>query len=375
MPYSTEYRPELILATTDGLGPAGIESLIEKFGSADIVCTQTAAALGNAGLNSAVAEAIAQPDEARLSNAARWLDDDRHWLVMKDDAFYPSLLAEVARAPRHLFVAGDPEIISLPQIAIVGSRNATQGGIDNAHQFGTALASAGLTICSGLAEGIDAAAHQAALDADRPTVAVCGTGPDRIYPRKNEALARSIYENGALVSEFAPGTGVHKSNFPRRNRIISGLSLGTLLVEAGSRSGAIITARYAMEQGREVFAIPGSIHSPQSKGCHQLIRNGAKLVETSAHILEELASLAYASISDINSVDRPVSAENLPTTAPDPSHSELMLAMGWDPVSIDTLVSQTGLTADEVSSMLLIMELEDQVELLAGGLYQKRNIS
>ena len=234
-------------------------------------------------------------------STASWLERPDAHLLTPADAGYPQLLREISRPPAQLFVRGNVAALALPQLAIVGSRSATPGGTETAHAFARHLAARGFCITSGLAEGIDAAAHQGALAAGGRTLAVCGTGPDIVYPRQHERLADEIVAaGGAIVAEFAPGTPVLRSNFPRRNRLISGLSVGTLVIEAGIRSGALITARHALEQGREVFAIPGSIHNPVARGCHHLIRHGAKLVETAADIVDELGSL-LASLSAMDS--------------------------------------------------------------------------
>ena len=302
-----------------------------------------------------------------------WLDSPDAHLVTPADAGYPALLREIASPPPQLFVRGNVAALSLPQLAIVGSRNATPAGAETAHSFALHLAAGGFCITSGLAEGIDAAAHRGALAARGRTLAVCGTGPDIVYPRQHESLADEIVAaGGAIVSEFAPGTPVYRANFPRRNRLISGLSVGTLVVEAGARSGALITARHAMEQGREVFAIPGSIHNPVARGCHQLIRNGAKLVETAADILEELGGL----LASLRLPDAPVCEGTLPE-APDSAaetdteYAQLLVAMGWDPVDADSLVARSGLTIGEVSSMLLMLELQGSVRALSSGRYQR----
>ncbi len=269
-----------------------------------------------------------------------------------------------------LFVRGRVDALSLPQLAIVGSRNATPGGCETARRFAAHLARAGLCITSGLAIGIDAAAHAGALDANAATIAVCATGPDEVYPRRHARLADSIAARGAIVTEFPPASPPRRERFPQRNRLISGMSVGTLVVEAGLRSGALITARCASEQGREVFAVPGSIHNPTARGCHRLIRDGAKLVETAQDIIEELPAI-------LGGVDERV-GQNTGDAAPvqvsdrDPEYQRLLELMGWDPVTADVLVNRSGLTPEEVSSMLLILELEGWVEPLAGGLYQQR---
>jgi len=343
--------------------------------------------LAHHGDASSLAAAMAAPDPARMAAALAWLEggNDRH-LISITDPRYPRLLAATQTAPVALFVRGDPDCLSLPQLGIVGSRKATAAGMENAEAFAAHLAGCGLVVTSGLALGIDTAAHGGALAAKGRTIAVLGTGPERIYPRTNEALAARIAtEGGALVSEFLPGVPALKENFPRRNRIISGLSLGTLVVEAGIQSGALITARRAIEQGREVFAIPGSIHNPLAKGCHRLIREGAKLVESAEHILEELGpllSLTQASLragddhptrsskSD-EAVDRRLRAAMPETRERDIDYGKLLDALGWDPATVDMLVLRSGLTAGEVSSMLLILELDGTVQPLAGGRYQR----
>lgn len=289
------------------------------------------------------------------------------------DAGYPALLREIPRPPPQLFIRGAVAALSLPQLAIVGSRNATPAGAETARDFASHLAARGFCITSGLAEGIDAAAHRGALAVGGRTVAVCGTGPDIVYPRHHESLAAEIIATGgAIVSEFAPGTAVHRGNFPRRNRLISGLAVGTLVVEAGVRSGALITARHALEQGRDVFAIPGSIHNPVARGCHRLIRNGAKLVETAADIVEELGGL----LAMLGMDDAPERAESTPEATDCPvenaaEYAGLLAAMAWDPVDADTLVARSGLTIGDVSSMLLLLEMQGWVRALSGGRYQR----
>jgi DNA processing protein len=292
-------------------------------------------------------------------------------LLTPADAGYPALLREIPDPPPLLYVRGNVDALSLPQLAIVGSRSATPSGTETAHSFAAHLAARGFTITSGLAEGIDAAAHRGALAGAGTTIAVCGTGLDIVYPRQHVELAAQIVAaGGAVVSEFAPGTPVYRANFPRRNRLISGLSVGTLVVEASLRSGALITARHAMEQGREVFAIPGSIHNPVARGCHRLIRNGAKLVETAEDIVEELRGLLEglraAGAADETASDRADTAGE-----PDAQYAHLLAAMAWDPVDADSLVTRSGLTIGEVSSMLLMLEMQGYVRPLSGGRYQR----
>ncbi len=364
----------LRLALTPGIGTRTLEGLLEHFGNVRAIGKASPAELKAAGLGEATAAALVSPDPDVVDRSERWLAGaDQHFLHWQDPR-YPELLLASGQAPPGLFVAGDPQVLNLPQLAIVGSRSATPGGVETAQQFARVLADAGIVITSGLAQGIDAAAHRGALSAVGQTIAVLGTGPDLNYPRQHAELAEQIRSHGALATELPPGTEAHKHQFPRRNRIISGLALGTLVVEAGARSGSLITARYAGEQGREVFAIPGSIHSPLSKGCHQLIRQGAKLVETANDIIEELGALAGAlaksrSPSSVATQTKTVAAE---IDNGDEDYIKLLNSMGHDPLSIDQLAERTGLTAGELSSMLLILELDGRVDTLPGGRFQQR---
>jgi DNA processing protein len=282
-------------------------------------------------------------------------------LLTLADEDYPPLLLQTADPPAVLYVRGRAELLRHPAIAIVGSRSPTAGGVSNAEAFAQALSEAGLTAISGLALGIDAAAHRGALRAVSSSVAVCGTGLDRVYPARNRELARQLAEQGALVSEFPLGTPPVASNFPRRNRIISGLSSGCLVVEAAIHSGSLITARQALDQGREVFAIPGSIHSPLAKGCHWLIKQGAKLVESAQDILEELGQPVPQSQRG---------SEPAPLRLTD-EHQRVLAAMGFEPVDLDTLCARGGLTPDSASAMLLTLELEGTITRLPGGLFQR----
>ena len=301
---------------------------------------------------------------------------DRDWLVEHDvalmpvtDPDYPGLLRELSDPPLALFLRGDRSLLNLPQLAIVGSRNASTGGLDNARRFARYLAANGLIVTSGLAQGIDAAAHEGAL-AGGTTIAVTGTGLDRVYPARHRDLAHRIAHEGLLVTEFPPGTPPLPGNFPRRNRIIAGLSLGTLVVEATLKSGSLITARLASEAGREVFAIPGSIHNPQARGCHSLIRQGAKLVETGEHIVEELAS-QLGLLAGTGGTGCPDIAETKTTSDMDPDHKTLLELMGYDPISPDELVEKSRYSAAEISSMLLLLELQGHVSSETGGLFTR----
>ncbi len=360
----------LVLALASGVRGPALRILLDRFGDAKNIVTASSSSLLAAGLTERSARDIANPDSHKLGLCEHWLSAPNHHAVTWADARYPVLLAQTHDAPPLLFVRGNAETLSLPQFAIVGSRNATPGGRETARQFAQHLSHGGFCITSGLALGIDAAAHRGALDAGNSTVAVFGTGPDEVYPRTHESLADEIEMNGALVSEFPPESPVRRAQFPQRNRIISGMAVGTLVVEAGLRSGALITARLAGEQGREVFAIPGSIHNPMAKGCHQLIRSGAKLVETANDIMEELPGI-------LGSLAQPVQQNIAPETGPgeteiDPEYRRLLALMAWDPVTVNSLVERSGLTAEEVSSMILILELDGRIDSLTGGRYLQR---
>jgi len=297
--------------------------------------------------------------------STEWVQDPHNHLIAIGDDHYPELLGQISRPPSELFVRGEPGLLQMPALAIVGSRNPTQAGARNAFEFARHLGSMGFCIVSGLAEGIDTAAHRGALDAGAATVAFLGHGIDRVYPASNRDLAHEIAAHGALVSEFPLGTHPGRENFPQRNRLISGVSLGTLVVEAARRSGSLITARFAGEQGREVFALPGSIHNPLARGCHQLIRQGAKLVETADDIVAELAPLASHLLQ--NSLE---STANEPAgKTDDEEYVQLKKYLSHDPIGVDELVNNSGLTIEQVSSMLLILELEGVVEPLSGGRY------
>ena len=327
--------------------------------------------LGAAGLNPQTCQRLEHPDRALLERQQAWLATAGHHLLPLGTPGYPALLRELPDPPLALWVRGNPSILTEPQLALVGSRNPTQGGLDNAHNFARALTRAGLTITSGLALGIDGAAHTGAVDSGAPTIAVLGCGADIVYPRQHERLARRIATRGALVSEYPPGTAAQRHHFPCRNRIIAGLALGTLVVEASRQSGALITARRAGDYGREVFAIPGSIHNPMARGCHQLIRQGATLVEEEADILHELAPQLGPFLTAVDGgagrpADRGDALAKLSR-----EQRELLKVMGFDPVGLMHLTKRSGLTAAELSSMLLVLELEGFVEALPGERYSR----
>jgi len=306
----------------------------------------------------------------------RWAEEDDHHLLCPADTLYPLLLKEIPDPPPVLFARGDVSLLAVPQLAIVGARRATPLGLENAEAFACSLAQAGLCITSGLAQGVDAASHRGALKAGGKTIAVMGTGISRIYPAVHRQLAKDILANGGLLlSEFPIDAGPASWHFPQRNRIISGLSLGVLIVEAALKSGSLITARMALEQGREVFAIPGSIHNPLARGCHQLIRQGAKLVETAADVIEELGSL-HASL--VLKASQPLSSRE--PSQPDmggqlcfdPSDlsskdCQLLEQIDYAPTPLDVIVLRSGLTIGELSSILLSLELKGLVRSVAGG--------
>ncbi|GAB3102500.1 DNA-processing protein DprA [Lysobacter terrae] len=380
---------EALLRLAAAGGPTGVRrALLERLGPPSAALAAGVSAWRASGLLDAQIDALLAPDALRLRAAHVWLAQPGHHLLACTDPDYPPLLRRSPNAPLALFVAGDPTLLWRASIAIVGSRAATPGGRDNAALFARTLVAAGFCIVSGLASGIDAAAHEAALDASGATVAVLGTGPDVPYPRSHTGLHARIVRSGAIVSEHLPGTGARAEHFPSRNRILAGLALGTLVVEAAQRSGALITARLAAEAGREVFALPGSIHNPYARGCHRLIRDGAALVETPAEVTAALASAAAELAGDLRLRLRdPISASpHLAETGhgegstqsanglegQDANYQTLWKALGHDPTDMDQLVVRTGLTPAELSSMLLIMELDGRVTTQHGRYHRSR---
>lgn len=367
-----DVRAWLTLLRAPGLGASAIRQRIAQHGTAPAVLAH---AKRDAQISDAARSWLAQPDEAQIDRDVAWLDAPRHHLVTIDDDDYPVLLINAQNPPPALFVAGDPALLWMPQIAIVGARKASTIGLENARAFAKAFVQAGDAVTSGLAEGIDGAAHTAALDAGGITIAVLGTGPDVVYPRHHGALAERIVEHGALVSEFPPGVEGRPEFFPRRNRIIAGLSLGTLVVEAGLKSGSLITARSANEQGREVFALPGSIHNPMARGCHQLIRDGAKLIETAQEVIDELHGVGSLLAADLRrrlGSDETRSPANVRSVRDDdPDYVKLLSALDEQPCALDELVERTALAAAALSSMLLVLEL-DGVVVAENGRYARR---
>ena len=372
-------RSWLALTHVPNLGPVRIHSLLEAFDNPAVILSAGRSAWKEAGLSEKMIENLSAPDWDKVDADLKWLEQENTNILTLDDERYPPMLKNIPDAPPILYTLGQAEILKLPQIAIVGSRNPTHSGKDIAHDFAAYLTSMGLSVTSGMAMGIDAAAHQGALDSMKKspvghgfTVAVTGTGLDRVYPAIHRDLAHNIAENGVLISEYAPGTPPLPGNFPRRNRIISGLSMGVLVVEAAVQSGSLITARLAIEQGREVFAVPGSIHHPLAKGCHVLIRQGAKLVETAQHILEELGGF----VEMLNEKDPAtgLNKENSQSETDsvfhvDDEYKEVLKCIGFEPTSVDKVVERSGLTADAVCSMLLVLELQGYVTALSGGYY------
>jgi len=334
-------------------------TLLREFHDPGAILAASSAQLSQHVPANVAAAVLASVDHTAFEATRRWIDDPEHHVVAWDDGDYPQALLDIGHAPPVIFFVGQRQLLNRPALAIVGSRYATPQGQANAREFAKALATAGLTIVSGLALGIDAAAHEGALGTDASTLAVIGTGADRIYPARNRELARRIARTGGILSEFIPGTPARKENFPRRNRLISGLARGVLVVEATLSSGSLITARWAGEQGREVFAIPGSIHSPFARGCHKLIREGAKLVETAQDVLTELG------------IGAPAPASRSTKRSPATSESPLLAMMGHDPVTVDMLVDRTGSSAEAVAAGLVRLELDALIFALPGGYWQR----
>ena len=356
----------LQLTLTPGLGAATIRELLSQFGLPENVLaakrTELARFTSAEALQALNSDAVARAVERALA----WLEQPGHTIVTLADAAYPRLLLETADPPALLYCRGRTELLNRPALAMVGSRNATAQGANNAEQFARSFSAAGLTIVSGLAQGIDAAAHRGGLAAEGSTIAVLGTGIDNSYPLSNASLASEIAARGLMISEFALGTKALAYNFPRRNRVISGLAQGCLVIEAALASGSLITARSAAEQGREVFAVPGSIHSPLSKGCHALIKSGAKLAESAEDVLSELAAFHRTGFASTHT------SHHASANAGD-ADEPLLACMGFDPVDVDSLCARAGLPAERVSADLLRLEFAGRVAVLPGGLYQRLN--
>lgn len=352
------------LEQTHGVGPETARKLLSAFGLPENIFTASFSSLTQI-VSERVAQALLAPlsddTNALIDKTIAWASQPGNHVATLADTHYPKALLDIADPPLVLYAKGRLELLSSAAIAVVGSRNATAQGISNAEKFSEALSQAGITVVSGLALGIDTAAHQGGLRGTGSTVAVIGTGADIVYPARNRNLAHQIAELGCIVSEYPLGMPAIAHNFPRRNRIISGLARGVLVVEAAAQSGSLITARLAAEQGRDVFAIPGSIHSPLAKGCHQLIKQGAKLVESAQDILGEFGH--YES--------RPVSTSPSQSADQDCDSNPLLIAMGYDPVDADTLSIRCGLDVAAVSAQLLTLELTGLIEMLPGGMYRR----
>lgn len=367
-------RDWLILVNAPSLGGASLIALLEAFGDAAAVVAAGRHGLSRHGLADETLQAISSPDERKIEADLEWLSQPNHHLLCWDDDAYPALLRRINGPPAALFVDGDPGCLWQPQIAVIGSRNPTAGGLDHARDFSTTLSRQGMTITSGLASGIDTAAHKAALDAGGLTIAVNGTGLDRIYPNSSRKVAEGIRLQGAMISELPLGSPPLRQHFPSRNRIISGLSLAVLVIEAGLNSGTLITARKAAEQGRDVFALPGSLHNPMAKGCHRLIREGARLVETTSDIMQELGPVAAELQMEIRLrlerelIEQKV-VKHMPDLLDDSDYSDVWQQLSFDPKPVDDIIEQSGISAREVSSMLLMMELKGMVKNLGNGRY------
>ena len=349
-------RAWLALSLVQGLGGEGARCLLKQFGSPEAIFAAPVGLLRSFVKTDVATEIGKGIADELITPTLSWLEESNNHIVTLADSDYPQALLNIPDPPLLLYVKGRLDLLNRLALGIVGSRNATPQGINNAESFAKALSESGLCIISGMAHGIDAAAHRGALRGPGSSIAVVGTGLDKIYPAANRDLAHQLAQQGALISEFPLGTPPLAGNFPRRNRIISGMSGGCLVVEASLQSGSLITARLALEQGRDVFAIPGSIHAPQSKGCHALLKQGAKLVESAQDILEELGGLPVATAH-----------------APDSKgiNSGLLEQIGFDPVDADTLSTRCGLTIAELSAMLLTLELNGRISALPGGLYQR----
>ena len=363
----------LALIHTDQLGPIILQKLLTRFETPGDILSANSSDLRNAGAPISVIDAILNPDQASIDKDLKWLEHELHHFISIQDSKYPKQLKQISDPPIGLYVYGNlehaPQLLSEPQLAIVGSRNASANGKEIATEFASKLALSGLVITSGLASGIDGCAHRGAMQVKTgTTIAVTACGLDRVYPAAHKSLAEKISQCGFIVSEFPIGVMPKPGHFPRRNRIISGLSLGVLVVEASINSGSLITARLAGEQGREVFAVPGSIHNPLSKGCHKLIRSGAKLVEAVEDILEELRHIIE--LNEVVEIPQEVSSSNSNTNEDlDPTHEKILNCMGYEPISINNLIQLSGLEAEAVSSILLILELNGYVSNNGNGIY------
>ncbi|NIN37045.1 MAG: DNA-protecting protein DprA [Gammaproteobacteria bacterium] len=360
----------LVLSRAPGLGAVHIRQLLELFTTPQNILSIPATELRAIGVPEKAIRYLSDPDIKAVEKDIKWLKQPHHYLITVNDDNYPRLLRELPDRPPVLFVRGKLAQLQRPQLSIVGSRNPSHSGRQTAHEFASALIRAGFVINSGLATGIDYCAHRGALEEGGITVAVMGCGADKIYPMRHKQLANDIQaRGGALVTEFATGIPPVPENFPRRNRIISGMSLGVIVIEAAQKSGSLITARHALDQGRDVFAVPGSIYNPMARGCHDLIKQGACLTESIEDILEELSGVIGPGFIK----------KQLPTgphvlqAELDRDSKILLECIGHDPISMDKLINLSGLTADAVSSMLTMLEIKGLVSAEPGGLYMRKN--
>jgi DNA processing protein len=349
----------LTLLHIPGIGPSTFHTLLDTFGSVEAALNASASQLSRLAIKDEAVNALNRQEKPDIEADLNWRADADHHIITFDDERYPAQLKDLPDAPPVLYVRGDPDYLLQPQLAMVGARNPSAAGRNTAKEFASHLSRVGITITSGLASGIDGASHQGALQGLAGTVAVVAHGLDIVYPAQHQKLAQEISEHGAVISEMPVGTQPQRGLFPRRNRLISALSLGTLVVEAAKKSGSLITARLALELNREVFAIPGSIHNPMARGCHQLIRQGAKLVESADDILEDLPlPAAQNTLYPIKTRENTPENPNDPHNTLDPDHQKLLKCLAYEPASIDELVDRSNFTAAEVASMLLILELE-----------------
>lgn len=362
--FDQDWQCWLRLLLVPGLGNQNARKLLGQFGLPQDIFEaklEDLKACVSPKIANAIKQALDERTSAQLSTTAAWLQQDGNSLVYLGHSSYPIQLLEIPDPPLMLYVKGDLSYLNKPILAVVGSRNATQQGKLHAEAFSQALSSAGWCISSGLAAGVDTAAHLGGLSGAGGTIAVIGTGIDIVYPARNRQLAHQIVEHGCIVSEYHLGTGALAANFPRRNRIISGLARGVLVVEAAAQSGSLITARMAAEQGREVFAIPGSIHSPLARGCHQLIKQGAKLVESAQDVLEEFADISTSSKFETQTF----------STHEEMTIDTLLAHIGYDPIQIDTLVALSGIEISELSARVFALEMQGVLETLPGGMIQR----
>ena len=358
-----------LAARTPGLDAQRLQAVARADPDLELLERPDRRVLAPLGLTTAAIAWLEAPDETRIAADLRWLETSGAALLAATEAAYPELLRCSPDAPAVLYVRGNPACLLEPQLAMVGSRNPTAGGRATAREFAASFARLGLAITSGLALGIDAACHEGALAAGGITIAVLGCGLDVVYPRENAALADRVAASGALVSEFPPGTPALREHFPQRNRIIAGLAHGTLVVEAAQRSGSLITARLAGVAGRDVFALPGSIHNPLARGCHELIRQGAKLVERVEDVLAELKISLSHQLLGSNAPTPPGTSSAGPVL--DKAYKILLDALAFEPASVDSLIERTGLNSESIASMLLILELDGHVAPHPGGRYSR----